>query len=152
MGGQRVMGLVGQVVLVVGLGVIAVSFAVPFASNDAGCLDHCADAGRYYVWFPFHNPGAPFLLAGIVASVLIWRTPAARFLVVTWLVAQAGWLGILTLDSLAKSWISEYALYGGPELEDRSGGIILLAGWITLQAGIILFALGQPRPATPHPA
>lgn len=145
--GNPVLSLVGQVVLVAGLAVVAVAFTVPFASNEAGCFDHCADAARYYVWMPFHNPGAPFLLAGIVASVLIWRSPAARFLVPTWAVALSGWLGLWALDGFAQSFISEYALYGGPELEDRSGLRIIVYGWIILQAGTILFALSQPRPS-----
>jgi len=141
-----VLSLVGQVVLVAGLAVVAIAFAVPFASNEAGCSDHCADAGRYYVWMPFHNPGAPFLLAGIAASVLIWRSPAARFLVPTWAAALSGWIGIWILDGAAQSFISGYALYGGPELEDRAGLWLIVYGWIILQAGTILFALSQPRP------
>jgi hypothetical protein len=136
--------IVGQAGLVLGLAVLAVSFVLPFASNDAGCWDHCADEGRYFVWHPFHNPGAPFLLAGIGSSVALWRSPRWRRRVVTWVAALSGWIGLYLYFRYAPVFVEELHLYGGPELELHSTRWIVAYGWPLLQGGIVLYGLGSP--------
>ena len=137
--------LVGHALLLLGLALVAVSFVLPFASNDAGCLDHCADEDAYFVWHPFHNPGALFLLIGVGSSVLLWRSPVRRRRVVTWLGAFSGWIGLYLYYRYAPDFVQEFHLYGGPELELRPTRWIVACGWAVLQGGTVLYALGAPN-------
>lgn len=141
--------VVGQAVVLLGLVIVALSFVVPFASNEAGCLDHCADEGRFYVWSLSANPGAPFLLIGVATSVLLWRSPKWRRRLVTWLGILVGWLGIY-LYRFSAAWISELQLYGGPNLELHATRWLVVCGWIVLQAGTMLHALATTNPANLH--
>jgi hypothetical protein len=137
--------LVGQAILLLGLALVAVSFVVPFASNEAGCLDHCASAGSYFVWHPFHNPGALFLLIGVGSSLLLWRSLKWRRRVVTWLGAFLGWIGLYLYYRYAPEFVEELHLYGGPELQLRPTRWIAAYSWVMLQGGTVLYALGQPH-------
>jgi hypothetical protein len=132
---------IAGVLVVVGLAVLAVSLVVPYATNEADCLDHCAAEGRYFVWHPLHNPGAPLLLVGTVSSVLPWRSARWRRRVLTWLGAVSGWIGLYLLYRYGPAVVAELYLYGGPELELESTRWIVAAGWSVLQVGTVVHAL-----------
>jgi hypothetical protein len=133
----------GEVLVLSGLAAVGLSFVTPFASNEAGCLDHCAGESSYYVWHPLHNPGALFLAVGVLFSVLSWRSARWRRRPVTWLGAFSGWIGLYVLYRYAPAIIEEMFLYGGPALELHSTRWIILYGWPSLHGGAVLYALGQ---------
>lgn len=120
-----------------GLTVMAVSLVVPFASNEGGCLDHCADARSYFVWHPLHNIGAPFLAVGVVAAVVGRRSTERRRLVTIALGSLCGWIGVVLLYSLAPAVIEEAYLYGGPELDVSGARWIVLVGWFLTWLGSV---------------
>lgn len=135
-----------------GFAATLVGLLLPFASNEAECLDHCADAHSYYAWNPLHNIGAPFLLIGIGAAIALWATPSARTSIGCWLAASLGFLGLLLQYEYAPGIIEELHLYGGPSLDIADTGWVLFLGWITLFTGALLASPSpDDDPAPPSP-
>jgi hypothetical protein len=125
----------------VGAVLTAVGLVLPFASNEADCLDHCADAHGYYAWNPIHNVGAPFLVVGIVACVGLWRSPSRRRV-----------LGLFLQFDYAPAVIEELHLYGGPSVEVADTAWVLVVGYITLAtAALLTFSLHTAPTPTPAP-
>jgi hypothetical protein len=120
-----------------GLALVGLALPVPFGQNAAGCSDHCAEAHRFYVWHPLHNPGALFLVVGIVGMAAVCFGPgAARATRPARLVlaALAGWAGVHLTTAVAEPVVSEVYLYGGPEFEARAGGDLVSVGFMVLFA------------------
>jgi hypothetical protein len=141
---------IGQIVasglVVLGLALMAVSLVVPFASNEADCLDHCADANQYFVWHPGHNIGMPFSVIGVASAVALWRSARSRRRVLAWLGTLCGWLGLLLFYDYAPAIIEELYLYGGPALEVADTAWLLGAGWVVLFVGAVVSS-PPPTPA-----
>src|SRR5687767_4895909 len=104
---------VATALVLAGFAATLVGLLLPFASNEADCLDHCADAHSYYVWNPLHNVGAPFLLIGIVSAIGLWGSPSWRTGIGGWLGASLGFVGLLLQVEYAPKIIEEVHLYGG---------------------------------------
>jgi len=141
--------LAANALVITGLAVIAVSLVLPFASNEADCLDHCADAHRYFVWNPLDNIGAPFSIIGVVASLALWRSARRRRRAITWVGSFCGWIGIVVLSEYTPEIIEELYLYGGPALEMTNTTWILFIGWTLLWIGALI---SSPRPEPPAAA
>lgn len=122
---------------ITGLVVLAISVPLPFASNEAGCNDHCADAARWYVWNPMHNFGAPLLWIGIPACVYLWQRRKGQSAVLATLVSLCGWLGLFVLYAWGPPIVEETALYGGPELDVLPTRWVAGAGWSLLWFGAL---------------
>lgn len=141
--------LVASGLVVVGLAVMGVSLVVPFASNEADCLDHCADAHDYFVGHPGHNIGVPFSLIGVVSSVALWRSARWRRRALAWLGSFCGWFGLVLFYDYAPAVIGELYLYGGPALEVADTAWLVGAGWVTLWIGAVLSSPPADPPAGP---
>jgi hypothetical protein len=124
--------------VVVGLAVMVVSLVMPFASNEADCLDHCADAHDYFVGHPGHNIGVPFSLIGVASSVALWRSARWRRRALAWLGSLCGWLGLVLFYDYAPAVIEELYLYGGPALEESDTAWLVGAGWVVLWIRTVL--------------
>jgi hypothetical protein len=133
-------------IFAVGAVLTPVGLVLPFASNEADCLDHCADAHSYYAWNPIHNVGAPFLLVGIVACVGLWRSPSRRRLVGR-IGAALGFIGLFLQFEYAPGIIEELHLYGGPSIEVASTGWVLAVGYTALATGAFLAYSLRAAPA-----
>jgi hypothetical protein len=124
---------VNRTLMLVGLGVLAVSLFLPFARNDAGCLDHCYEAHRWYWWNPAQNLGAPLLFIGIAGAATRLRPrPATRVPVRP--SAVCGWLGAAFVWFVAPVMVDEF-LYGGPSAEISPTSWVAPVGWALLWAG-----------------
>jgi hypothetical protein len=135
-------GRSSRVLMLLGLGLLAVSLVVPFAENEGGCLDHCYEARRWYWWNPAHNLGAPLLLIGIVGVAMRLRATTAAGLVV-WTAAICGWLGAVFTAVVAPAIVDEF-VYGGPPIEVFPTLWLAPAGWALLWAESIR-APDRPR-------
>jgi hypothetical protein len=129
--------------MVTGLVLTVLALFVPFASNEADCLDHCADAKSYYVWIPLHNFGAPLSALGVIAAVGLWRNAQWRRKVLPWVGMACGWGGLLVFHNYSHAIIEEIYLYGGPSLEWSDNAWLLGTGWLFLTVGA---ALASPPP------
>jgi hypothetical protein len=133
----------------VGAVLTAVGLVVPFASNEADCLDHCSDAHSYYAWNPIHNVGAPLLVVGIVACVGLWRSPSRRRLVGR-IGAALGFVGLFLQFEYAPAIIEELHLYGGPSVEVADTAWVLVVGYTTLAtAALLTYSLRAAPAPTP---
>jgi hypothetical protein len=131
-----------------GLVVTTVTLVVPFATNDAGCLERCArDAGSYFFAHPLHNVGAPFSLVGIAASIALWRSAAWRRRGLTWLASCCGWIGVALLYRVTPDVIDDLYIKGGPPLETTAALHLVPLAWILLWTGALL---ASPAPLHPE--